>query len=227
MKSFSVLTVSKRDKWFDRACAQIQKQVKPVKWVIVPEVPFEIEADLPCPVEFYPAPMQVRASNLNASLNEGLRHIDTDFVIFYQDFIDLSRGCFSKLLSLVDDYTFVTTCTPNYNGSDDVRFTGVRKPRKCLPNEWESNVAIAPMSVIRALGGFEEELDNGWSWDNVNLAERAGMLGCNFILDESNRPKLLSHEQTSKLKFEVNAERHEQIMNEIRTGLRPLRCTYL
>jgi len=83
------------------------------------------------------------------------------------------------------------------------------------------------MKIIKELGGFDEEYDNGWSWDNVNLAERASMLGCRFILDESNRPKLLPHEQTSKLEMEPNALFHQQNMMKIRMGVKPLKCQYL
>ena len=226
--NFTLLTVSKRDGWFERACEQVAKQIKkPNKWIIISEKPLEMHVDMPCPVEFWPAPLQVRASNLNASLNEGLRHVDTPYVVFYQDFIDLNYDCFSKLMKLVNENTFVTTCTPNYDGSDDGRYTGLKKPRECRPEEWEANVAAAPMDIIRALGGFDEEYDLGWSWDNVNLAERAAILNCNFILDESNRPKLLPHELTSKLELELNAERHARTMDEIRNELRPLNCGYL
>lgn len=229
MPSYTILTVSKRNGWFERACEQVAKQtVKPDKWIIVPEGDFgSWHGNYPCPVEFWPAPPQIRASNLNASLNEGLRHVDSEYVIFYQDFIDLNKNSFAKLLKLVDEWTFVTTCTPNYDGSNDDRFTGVKKPRICSPREWETNVAIAPMKAIHELGGFEEELDNGWSWDNVNLAERASMIGYGFICDESNRPKLLPHEQTSKLNMETNAQRSADILSEIERGIRPIKCNYL
>jgi type VI protein secretion system component VasK len=83
------------------------------------------------------------------------------------------------------------------------------------------------MPILRQLGGFEEELDNGWSWDNVNVAERAAMLGCSFIIDESNRPTLLPHELTSKLELELNQERHHRIMQEIKDGIRPIKNKYL
>lgn len=227
MKGFSVLTVSKRRGWEIRAADQLRKQTALAdEWVVVHEHPTELDDDFTEPLLLF-APSPLRSSNLNASLNEGLRHIDTDYVIFYQDFIDLPDDCFEKLLNLADENTFVTTCTPNYDGSDDGRYLGVDLARPCRPEEWEANVAIAPMKIIRELGGFDEEYDNGWSWDNVNLAERAAMLGCGFVLDESNRPQLLPHEQTSKLVLEPNGEFHTKRMQEIREGKRPLKVNYL
>lgn len=214
MKSFSVLTVSKRKGWLIAAKESVATQtVQPDKWVIIQEG--------------VNSPEKIRPSNLNRSLNAGLKQIKSDYVIFYQDFIELDPDCFEKLLDLVNENTFVTTCTPNYDGSDDIRYTGIDAPRRCRPFEWEANVSIAPMAVIRALGGFDEEYDMGWSWDNVNLAERAAMLACRFILDESNRPKLLPHEQTSKLEFKANGEHHTRNMRLIRQGDKPLRLEYL
>lgn len=233
MKTFSCLTVSKRDGWAHVGARSVSNQiVKPKHWVLVCEpsamvTVFQKKSKKSIEVDVIKAPEKLRFSNLNASLNVGLKKINTDYVIFYQDFIELQEDCFEKLLALVDEKTFVTTCTPNYDGSDDSRFTGLGKPRACRPEEWEANVAIAPMKVIRELGGFDEEYDGGWSWDNVNLAERAAMLGCKFIIDESNRPKLLPHEQTSKLDMPLNLERHNRTMEAIRAGHKPLRLNYL
>lgn len=223
MKSFSVLTVSKRTGWEKSADRSIRRQTEqPELWVVVAEEPLKVKDAL-----VVLAPKNNRPSNLNASLNEGLRHIDSDYVIFYQDFIELKEDCFEKLLSLADEKTFVTTCTPNYDGSDDGRFTGVGLPRACRPEEWEANVSIAPMAFIKELGGFEEELDWGWSWDNVHLAKRAAMLGARFVLDESNRPKLLPHEIKSREGLTLNGEWCEQDIEKIRRGEKPVRLPYL
>lgn len=225
----SVLTVTKRVGWEKIAIDSLKAQTyRGFDWVIV----FEEEPDfgvmsgvniLPIP-----APPKLRLSNLNASLNEGLRYcLDSDYVIFYQDFIELPPDCFEKLLELSDDKTFVTTCTPNYDGSDDGRYTGKDSPRACRPEEWEANVSIAPMKLIKELGGFDIDYDNGWSWDNVNVAQRAAMLGAKFILDESNRPKLYPHEQADKENLPLNQKRHADTMKAIRSGTKPLRLNHL
>jgi hypothetical protein len=233
MKTFSVLTVSKRTGWELLASNSIDAQTEWAKeWIIVaeelPKTPKDyLKTDGKIMTRWVKAPPKLRLSNLNASLNAGLRKIDTDYVIFYQDFIKLPPDCFEKLLDLADERTLVTTCTPNYDGSDDGRYTGVDRPRSCRPEEWETNVAIAPMKVLYALGGFDEEYDNGWSWDNVNVAQRAAMLGCKFLLDESNRPQLLPHEQKDKETLPLNMERHRRTIRDIRSGQKPLKLTYL
>lgn len=215
MKSFSVLTVTKRSGWKNCLDRNIMAQTVSTHKVTVVE-------------EGVNAPAQKRKSNLNASLNAGLKLIKTDYVIFYQDFIDLPTNCFQKLLALVDEETFVTTCTKNPEGkTEDPRYLRADCPRPCTPDEWEANVAIAPMKAIKELGGFDEEYDNGWSWDNVNLAERAALLGYKFILDESNRPQLLPHPPAHNGELEPNGEFHAQRMREIKDGTRSIRCDYL
>jgi hypothetical protein len=215
-KSFSVLTVSKRAGW-PLGPVQIQTALRGNgygEWIKI--------------IEGINAPEKTRASNLNKSLNAGLNKIRTDYVIFYQDFIELEPDCFERLLELADENTFVTTCTKNPDGKhEDPRYLGADCPRPCTPDEWEANVAIAPMKAIRELGGFDEEYDDGWSWDNVNLAERAAILGYRFVLDESNRPQLLPHPPAHDGELEPNGERHSMIMKEIRDGKRPIKCDYV
>lgn len=222
MKTFTVLTVSKRTGWERGAVESIKRQIiQPKEWIVVTEELVNVEATVLI------APVSSNPSNLNASLNYGLAQVTTDYVIFYQDFIDLPEDCFEKLLELATPNTFVTTCTPNYDGSNDTRYLGVDQPRPCRPEEWETNVAIAPMQMLRDIGGFNEILDKGWSWDNVNVAQRAAMLGAQFIIDESNRPRLLPHEQTSKLKMELNGELNDKLIQDIREGRSPLNIGYL
>lgn len=232
MKTFSVMTVSKRTGWEEQLKACIDSQtLLPQAWVIVPESnpPFSLFYDNKSKYigKIVEPPEQTRLSNLNASENAGLRNITTDYVILLNDFIDLPKDCFEKLMNLVDERTFVCVSPYNADGSSDSRHTGLNEPRSIRPEEWEPMVGAAPMKVYRELGGYDEEYDNGWAWDNVNVAQRAAMLGCKFVIDESNRPRLLPHEQTSKLDMPLNMDRHMKTIRAIREGKKPLRLNYL
>lgn len=226
--SFSVITVSRRTGWEDIAAASLRKQtVQDFRWIIVSEQQLQLgkfEGLEICPLN---APPKTKLSNLNASLNKGLRHAFEDYVIFYQDFIELKEDCFEKLLALADARTWVTTCTPNYNGTNDSRYTGTDLPRPCRPEEWEANVSIAPMAMVRECGGFDERLDNGWSWDNALLARKAAMIGAKFICDESNRPKLFPHDMASHTTLPKNGDLCERIIRDIRSGKEEISCNHL
>lgn len=220
---FTALTVSKRTGWEQLAYDSVVRQtVQPKEWIVVTEEPLTLPDD--DWIRVIKAPVKIRLSNLNAAENAGLRLIDSDYVVFYQDFIELPEDCFEKLVDLSGPYTFVTTCTPKYDGSDDGRYTGCDLPRPCRPEEWEENVAIAPMQIIRELGGYDERLDNGWAWNNALTARKAALLGAKFICDESNRPKLYPHEMSSHETLPKNGELCERILRDIEAGKEPLNC---
>lgn len=226
MAKVSVLTVSARNDWEQLAIESLKRQTyQDFEWIVVHENPDSLDI---LPAEVIKAPLARRNNNLNASNNEGIRHCNGDYIVFYQDWIELESDCIEKLLDLTDHQTFVTTLTRNADGKDDMRYTGADCPRPCLPEEWEENVAIAPKQVFYELGGYDEEYDWGWAWDNVNIAERASLLGYKFILDESNRPQLHPHDRIERShNLEPNGERHAQTMRDIKSGLRPLHNTYL
>jgi hypothetical protein len=225
MPKVTVLTVSRRIGWEKMAAWELKKQTfQDFDWVIVTENDLDIHPY--CPTQVRAAPPKTRQSNLNASLNEGLRHCKGDYVILYQDFIELQADCFEKLLKLATPNTFVTTLTLNPPGTEpDPRAVPGTPPHDCWPERWEANVAIAPMGILRYLGGFDEEYDNGWSWDNCNIAVRAAALGCQFIIDPTNNPQLLPHDR-SDIK-ELNGEFHAQRIRDIAEGKFPLRLNYL
>lgn len=225
MPKVSVLTVTKRpfSQWLSFNVSSLQGQTfQDFEWIIV----WEGEEAPPSNLNQYPglegkvfvynAPERVDLSNLNRSLNEGLRHCEGEFVVFYQDFIVLAPDCIEKLVGLADEKTFVTTASRNPDGQLDIRYSGSNKPRPCEPREWEANIAIAPLAAIKELGGFDESYDQGWSWDNVNLAERAALVGCNFIIDESNQPQLFPHEKESLIP--VNRDYHNEVMKKLQSG---------
>lgn len=236
MATVTVLTVSKRTGWERIAKEQLKGQsYKDFDWVIVTEEAYSHSSLQPwgdTQVTHLMAPKKKDGaySNLNASLNKGLANIDSDYVIFYQDFIELEPDCFDKLVANATQNTFVTTVTKNPPGQrDDPRYLGLDLIRPCMAEEWEANVAIAPMPIIRELGGFDERLDFGWSWDNALLALKAEMLGCKFLLDESNRPQLLFHVKEPELNpdMPLNGELCAKIVHNIRLGNEPLNAGHL
>lgn len=62
------------------------------------------------------------------------------------------------------------------------------------PIEWEGNYASVTKRICEELGGFDEDFDYGWGYDNTNFAERAQALGYEIWLDESNEHVGFSHE---------------------------------
>ena len=227
----SVITITKRDGWQELAEKSLEAQTyKDFEYIVVYEPNVQV-VDFPNLPNFkwVKAPPKTRHSNLNASNNAGLREANGEYVMFYQDFIELEPDTIEKLLSNIDDNTLITTATINPDGNKDQRYTGIDGIREINPEEWETNVGMAPMKVMRDLGGFDEEYDDGWSWDNVNVACRAELLGCKFLIDESVNPRLEFHvkEPVADPTLELNYLKHEMTMREISIGKKPLKLSYL
>ncbi len=227
----SILTVTKRNGWFDLAVKSLKNQTyKDFEWIIVYEPNVEVQStDEIKNYKWVPAPPKKAHSNLSASNNEGLRNCTGDYVLFYQDFIELEPDTLEKLVANIDDETLITTATINPDGNKDQRYTGIDTLREIKPAEWEENVGMAPMKVLKELGGYDEGYDEGWAWNNVNVAERAELLGCTFLIDESINPRLEFHikEPDADKTLELNYLRHEMTMREIAIGKKPLKLDYL
>lgn len=217
----SVLTVSKRTGWEQIALDSLARQTfRDFEYVVVSEDPLEIPS--------IPAPPKTRRSNLSASNNVGIKNCSGRYIVFYQDFIELPPDCLEKLVSLADRNTFVTTLTLNPPGKEDDPRARVGEPVKsCRPEEWEENVAIAPAAILRYLGGYDEEYDQGWAWNNNNIACRAAMVGCKFLIDPTNNPQLIPHEDEAKNIGVLNGDFHNQRMADIEQGKFPVRLDYL
>lgn len=238
-----IVTVSKRTGWEQLAIESLDKQTyynkhkRNFRWIIVTEEPndkLQAFIDLCGPSKIKPLLLQAPKkkdgypSNLNASLNWGLKHTSptASHIIFYQDFIELQEDTIEKLVKARNETArgFITTAT-HEDGKFDARYTGMNGLRPIEAKEWEANVAIAPRTALFQLGGFDEEYDQGWSWDNVNVAERADLLGYKFYIDESIQPNLHYHEKERSIP--PNGEFHEQRMRETRHLQRPIKLNYL
>lgn len=230
MSNFDVITVTKRLGWENIARQSLANQtLQPHKWIVVSEHQTEQKANIP-EAEVLQAPPKKYHSNLSASDNAALRACSQKYVIFWQDYIELQPDTFEKLVAAAEKTGgFVTTATVDHEGNFDARYTGMNGLREIIPEEWETNMAIAPFKALKELGGFDEEYDKGWAWDNCSVAARAAMLGYTFYIDESIQPKLHYHPKEPELDptLEMNAMRHEMTMAKIRAGKLPIKLPYL
>lgn len=61
------------------------------------------------------------------------------------------------------------------------------------PFEWELNWAAAPVKVLREMGGWNNEWDEAFAFDNTELALRFVYSGGIIIVDETNEATAISH----------------------------------
>lgn len=149
---------------------------------------------------------------LNKDYNRGLAYCSGDIVVFLQDYLWIPRDGIEKLLDVHKQYdnAFVTShgekamypnTMDNPNGKLSIwidqepgKPTGVSEKdgrevkgngiSKIEYNEWEMNFASAPLSTLRRIGFFDEDMDRYFSGDNVVVAAKALMSGANFYMNK-------------------------------------------
>lgn len=101
------------------------------------------------------------------------------------------------------------------------------------PVNWELNYCSIPRKVIYELGGMDEEYDmHGFAYDNVNIAQRAEMLGYKTFLDQTNECRAIEHDswyisENKKERSSDIAGFHLQRMKDTVAGRLPVKLNYL
>lgn len=124
--------------------------------------------------------------DLNAAYNRMLRRAKGEIFVSYQDFIKVENDFLERIIQIYEQNqrTFYTCPVGKTNDkeykSNDIRWDFREKSTKAIWNEWEIDLGFAPMDGLRKVGGFDEELDKYWSFDNVSVGFRAHCLGYDF-----------------------------------------------
>jgi hypothetical protein len=100
------------------------------------------------------------------------------------------------------------------------------------PVEWELSNASIPNSVVREMGGMDEQFDfEGFAWDNTYLAAKAKLLGHKIYLDQSIEYMAFNHDEWWPNPLKVNRisprEYFFKKMNLIQSGQLPIKDNYL
>lgn len=168
-----------------------------------------------------------KGCDLNAAFNRMLRRAKGELCVFYQDWIRIPDEGLQRFWE-----GFTKTKTPMFTTApvgqtldwEHVEWDWRKHPESTMNwHSWEIDWASAPLSALKAIGGFDEELDaNTWSGDNVNVGLRADMAGYQFAVMKDNSAVHLSHNKITphpflpKQDFSFNNQR----LDEIRRGLK-------
>ena len=197
--------------------------------------------------------------NLSASLNAGVRAAKGELIVLLQDYIWVPKEGLARyvekaiqepkgLISGVghqyefpaynDDPTGAYSIWKDWPGepSGEKTFTDPRMERPgfylCNPVEWEANWSCFRKEVWETIGGFDEEFDAGWGYDNVNFSERAQLAGYHLFLDTHNEVKCYSHINIFKEQKVRDAAPNNQKMwykkyMDLDRGMAPWKLNYL
>jgi hypothetical protein len=169
--------------------------------------------------------------DFNAVMNKMLRRSKGQLIVSLQDHIAIRKDGLEQFYrAYKEDNTKNTAFTApvgkTIDGSNikwDWRYTD---KEECSWMEWEIDWGAAPREAFFDAGGFDEELDKHWGFDNVNLGLRFDILGVKVRNLPRNFSVAYDHDAAEKHPFRKlrNPDFHNQRLQEIRQGKK---LTYL
>ena len=139
--------------------------------------------------------------DLNRAYNRLLKRSKGELIVFLQDYIKIRpdylqrfwdayqgspRTFFTAPVGKVDDLNNHQEARWDWRAYEDAK-----PDYKC----WEIDSGCAPRAALFEVGGFDEELDKWWSFDNVSVAKRADMLGYKFANLFTNPALAFDHDK--------------------------------
>lgn len=131
-------------------------------------------------------------------------------ILILQDCISIPDDAIERVRTLNLDrkaYTFPVS----KEGAWDWRNS---EEKKLTPNEWEADLAYAPKEMFMEVGGFDERFCDGWSWENVELAWRAGAAGYEFFNSHSIKGEAVDHDAKQPHPFRDSLPKNDWRANE-------------
>lgn len=149
--------------------------------------------------------------DLNAAMNRLLRRAKGETVVILQDYIRIPDDALERIADLhrMTEKTCFTYPVLKVDNWDDDNLRGDWRPHKndFIPYfQWETDFASAPLQAFKDVGGYDEDFDQGWSWDNVNIAHRMKMAGYSFRCYPFIPAKAWDHDKFIKHPFRGKKE---------------------
>lgn len=170
--------------------------------------------------------------DLCQKLNRALKKAKGKYIVMLQDWISIEPDGLEKFLKFADDKKFITGSMGVTSDWKNIKWDW-RTYRQGFQEiqfyEWEADWAIAPKKAFFELGGYDEQYDQWWSLENVNLAYRASKLGYTFWVLPDNKGIQYAHDKFEEHPFrkKFNPMMHNYIIREIDMGESPIQLNYL
>lgn len=135
-----------------------------------------------------------RGHDLNAAFNRMLRRAKGELIVFCEDWNKMPIDYLQKFWDayVAEPEVFWTAPVGKVDKLDDL--SNIRWDWRSWTNKedegkqmidarwdcWEIDSGAAPLKALKEIGGFDEELDQHWSCDNVNVGCRADIAGYKF-----------------------------------------------
>lgn len=164
--------------------------------------------------------------DFNQAMNRMLRKAKGKLVVFLQDFIEIPEyglEAFWAEYNLNQNAVWTAPVGKRKKDSQAIEWDW-RKFRDdedtCNFMEWEIDWACAPLKVLKEVGGFDEELDKYWGFDNVNIGQRIADAGYEIRCLSINPAVAIDHNDFIPHPYQElrNPDFHNVRLQDIRMG---------
>jgi len=165
-----------------------------------------------------------KGCDLNAAYNRMLRRAKGDIIVSLQDFIKIPENALQEIYNIQREDTLITYPVAKVKEWGDKPIWDWRaiETKKIEPIEWEADFASACKSMFFKVGGWDEELDKFFSFDNVSIGFRASMIGYKFLCYNKLKAIGLDHDKNMSHPFKKlrNPDFHNDRLRKFKMGLK-------
>lgn len=163
--------------------------------------------------------------DLNAAFNKMLKRAEGDLIVFYQDYIKIEEDALQKFWEFHvehPDTLFTAPVGKVVNWGDNPVFDWRTETTEISWNQCELDWGAIPKKILDEIGGFDERLDEWWSFDNVSVGKRAQLCGYKFACLPEVKAIALDHDFHMKHPFreKYNPSAVNQILNSYESNPR-------
>jgi len=163
--------------------------------------------------------------DFNTAMNRMIRRAKGELIVSLQDFIKIEKDGLQKFWDAYENEPAFYTAPVGkvqYDMLDLEPKWDWRVERDTAGwQEWEIDCGAAPRDYLYNIGGFDEELDKAWGFDNCDIGLRAKLAGYKFYCLKDNKAIAVDHDAIIEHPFRKlrDPEMYNQRLDEIKRGI--------
>lgn len=165
--------------------------------------------------------------DFNTASNRLLRRAKGNVIVFVQDYVEIPPDALERIfLQQASVPAFYTYPVSKYDDDGETWDWRATRNGGTEWQDWEIDFGSAPRKALFETGGFDEELDKYWGYDNLSVALRAHMIGKQFLCDSNIKARAYDHNKHKKHEFRhlQNQDFSNTRLEYIKQGILTIDC---
>lgn len=151
---------------------------------------------------------------LPSDMNKMLRRAKGDRIVILQDCIRILPNALEKINALSNDMWTFPVGQAREGETPEWDWRNTTNGELLGPHYWETDFGCAPRKAFFDVGGYDEEFNKGWSWDNVEIARRMYRAGYKAYCTTQIRGVSMRHDEIISHPFRTSRESNEKRAEE-------------